>query len=239
MCRTATVCGAARSCARNQVKLAQGARTALAMAVGMAHSDVASLTPTLMARLRDATATVRDREPLGGRVSRLDYRQYLARMYGFHAEIERALMASPLVAVVPDAAMRNHKAALLAHDLIALGVSPRELAQLPRMTLAASFALPEALGWTYVVESVTLSGKQLARHLARQIPAEIEHASAYLGCYGDEAPERWRAFGAALDGCEPAMRDGDRVIAAARQGFLELRAWVRPARKSQSTRIRA
>jgi len=206
----------------------------------MAPPHVASLTPTLMARLRDATAMARDREPLGGRVSRLDYRLYLGRMYGFHAAIEGALMASAQVAaVVPDAAMRNHKAALLAHDLIALGASPRDLAQLPRMTLAVPFALPEALGWAYVVESMTLGGKQLARHLARQIPSEIEHASAYLGCYGDEAPERWRAFGAALDGCEPALRDGDRVIASAREGFLELRAWVRPARKPQSTRIRA
>jgi heme oxygenase (biliverdin-IX-beta and delta-forming) len=196
--------------------------------------------PTLMARLRDATAMARDREPLGGRVSRLDYQLHLGRMYGFHAAIEGALMASAQVAaVVPDAAMRNHKAALLAHDVIALGASPRDLAQLPRMTLAVPFALPEALGWTYVVESMTLGGKQLARHLARQIPSEIEHASAYLGCYGDEAPERWRAFGAALDGCEPALRDGDRVIAAARDGFLELRAWVRPVRKAQSTRIRA
>jgi len=206
----------------------------------MAHPHVASLTPTLMARLRDATAMARDREPLGGRVSRLEYRLYLVRMYGFHAAIERALMASPqLAAVVPDAAMRNHKTALLAHDLIALGTSPRELAQLPRMTLAASFALPEALGWMYVVEAMTLGGKHLARHLARQVPAEIAHASAYLGCYGDEAPERWRAFGAALDACEEAMRDGDRVIAAARDGFLEVRAWVRPARKPQSTQIRA
>jgi len=206
----------------------------------MPHPHGASLTPTLMVRLRDATATVRDREPLGGRASRLEYRLYLVRMYGFHAPIERALMASPqLAAVVPDAAMRNHKAGLLAHDLLALGASPRELAQLPRMTLASSFALPEALGWTYVVERMTLGGKQLARHLARQIPVEIEHASAYLGCYGDAALERWRELGAVLDGCEPAMNDGDRVIAAARRGFLELRAWARPARQPQSTRIRA
>ena len=240
MCRTVTVCAVARSCRRNQVKQSRHARTSLAWPSGMAHPHGASLTPTLMVRLRDATATVRDREPLGGRVSRLDYQRYLVQMYGFHAAIERALMSSPqLAAVVPDAAMRNHKAGLLAHDLLALGASPRELAQLPRMTLAPSFALPEALGWTYVVESMTLEGKQLARHLARQIPVEIEHASAYLGCYGDAAPERWRAFGAVLDGCEPARRDGDRVIAAARRGFLELRAWVRPARKPQSTRIRA
>lgn len=192
-----------------------------------------------MFRLRDATAMVRDRELLSGRISWLDYRLYLLRMYGFHAAIEGVLKSSQIATVIPDAGMRNHKAALLAHDLIALHVEPRELAQLPRMTFAASLALPEALGWTYVVESVTLGGKQLARHLARQIPGEIESASAYLGCYGDEAPERWRELGVALDGCEQIGCDGDRVIAAAREGFLQLRAWVRPALQPQSARIHA
>jgi heme oxygenase len=206
----------------------------------MAHPSLASHTSTLMAQLCDATATVRDREALGGRVSWLDYRLYLLRLYGFHVVVERALMSSPrLVTVVPDAALRNHKAALLAHDLVALGVARADLAQLPRMTFAASLALPEALGWTYVVESLTLGGQPLARQLARQLPAEIEGASAYLVCYGDEAPERWRELGVALDACAQAERDGDRVIAAAHDGFLQLRAWVRPALQPRSNQIRA
>ena len=207
----------------------------------MAHPSVASLLPGLMAQLRDATSAVREeRELLAGRVSWLDYRMYLVRMYGFHAAVERALMASPqLATVVVDAGLRNHKAALLAADLIALGVQRRDLAEVPRMTFAGALALPEALGWTYVVESATLGGKQLARHLARQLPAEIQSGSAYLACYGDEAPERWRQLGVALDGFANADRDGDRVIAAARDGFLQLRAWVRPALQPRSTRLHA
>jgi len=193
---------------------------------------------TLMAQLRDATATVR--EPLGGRVAWLDYRPYLLRMYGFHTALEPALMASrQLATIVADAALRNHKAALLAHDLVVLGVAPRELGQLPRMTCPASFALPEALGWTYVVESLTLGGKQLAHQLARQIPADIRRASAYLRCYGEEAPERWQALGVALDGCAQADAEADRVIAAAHDGFHQLRAWVRPALQPRSIRIHA
>jgi heme oxygenase len=197
--------------------------------------------PGLVAQLRDATAMVReDREALAGRVSWLDYRMYLVRMYGFHATTERALMASPqLATVVADAGLRNHKTALLAADLVALGVQRRDLADVPRMPFAGALALPEALGWTYVVESATLSGKQLARHLARQLPGEIQCASAYLGCYGDEAPERWRQLGIALDGFVAATRDGDRVIAAAHDGFLRLRAWVRPALQPRSSRIHA
>jgi heme oxygenase len=205
------------------------------LALTMAHPSVAIRMSSLMAQLRDATGAVRDdRELLAGRVSWLDYRMYLVRMYGFYSAVERALMASPrLVAVVADAALRNHKAALLAADLVALGVHRRDLAEVPRMAFAGAFALPEALGWTYVIESATLRGKQLARHLGRQLP-EVQNASAYLACYGDDAPERWRQLGVALDSFEHAERDADRVIAAARDGFLQLRAWVRPVLQPRS-----
>lgn len=207
----------------------------------MPHPIVATRTTTLTARLREATAGVRDdREILAGRVSWLDYRLYLVRMYGFYAGIERTLAGSrQLAAVVADAPLRNHKAALVAHDLVALGVDRGELAQFPRMAFAASLALPEALGWTYVVESATLAGRQLVRHLARQLPEEIQVASAYLRCYGDVAAERWRELGVALDASEDAERDGDRVIEAARDGFLRFHAWVRPAVQPRPSRIHA
>ena len=205
----------------------------------MLASTVALHLPSLMGRVRDATATLRDdRELLGGRVSWMNYRLFLFRMYGFYATVERALAASrPLAAVVPDAGLRNHKASLLAADLVALGVERRDIVQLPRMTFAGALPLPEALGWTYVLESLTVGGKQLARRLARQLPHEIQTASAYLGCYGDEATERWRQIGDALDGFAHADRDGDRVVEAARDGFGRLRGWL--ASSVQPTRIHA
>jgi heme oxygenase (biliverdin-IX-beta and delta-forming) len=207
----------------------------------MLQHQVATRAPSLMARLRDATAVVReDRELLAGRVSWLDYRLFLIRMYGFHAAIERALGASrQLASVVADAPLRNHKAALLAADLVALGVERRDLLQLPRMVLEEPLELPEALGWTYVVESAMLRGKQLVRHLARQLPTEIQTASAYLRCYGEEVPERWRQLGVALDELELDARDSDRVIDTARGGFLQMHAWVRPVQQPRTTRIHA
>jgi heme oxygenase len=233
----------------------------------MLHEAI-SRTPALMARLNAATAVLRDdRELLPGRVTWLDYRLYLVRMYGFHASVERALVAyRPLHGIVPDAALRNHKAALLAHDLVALGVDRRDLVQLPRMPLTARMALPEALGWTYVVECATVRGKLLARRLARHLPAEIQRASAYLGCYGDEATTRWRELGDALDGfalgrvaaqatitagsrpAEPEILAGElacaeraceRVIDAARDGLHQLRGWLGPVLQPQPTQRHA
>jgi heme oxygenase len=241
MCEPDTVCASARSLARKLVKAAQRARTALARFAVMLQATVATRTPSLMGRLRDATAGVRDhRELLTGRVTWLDYRMYLFKMYGFYAAVERALTASrQLATVVPDAGLRNHKAALLAADLVALGVERRDLLRLPRMAFAGQLALPEAVGWTYVLESLTVGGKPLARRLARQLPREIQTASAYLGCYGDEAAERWREVGDALDGWAQTDRDIDRVVEAARDGFGQLRSWVSPAVQPRSTRIHA
>jgi heme oxygenase len=210
---------------------------------------------SLMARLNAATASIReDRELLVGRVSWLDYRLYLVRMYGFHAPVEQVLTAHrALSAVIPDAGLRNHKTALLAHDLVALGADRRDLLQAPRMILAGSLELPEALGWAYVVESMTLRNKLIAQRLARHLPGEIERASAYLRCYGDEATTRWRELGSALDGFAqgrtPASQRAaqgtghapyaehacERVIDAARDGLLQLRRWLGPVLQPRTT----
>lgn len=207
----------------------------------LANRTPASPFPTLTSRLRDATVTVRDdRELLAGRVTGQEYRTYLLRMYGFLANVERALKSCrPLAGVIADAPLRNHKSALIAHDLVALGVERVELIAAPRMRFPGALALPEALGWTYAVESIALGGKQLQRHLARQLPAEVSRASAYLGCYGNEAPERWRELGEAIDGFEHVVRDGDRVVGAAHDGFAQLRAWIRPALQAHPSKILA
>lgn len=232
-------------------------------------TELVSRTPTLMVRLNAATAALQDHGLFAGRVSWLDYRLYLVRLYGFHATVEAALTAfRPLTTVIADAGLRNHKAALLAHDLVALGVDRRDLAQVPRMRLPAPLALPEALGWTYAVESATLRGKLIARRLARHLPEEIQRASAYLGCYGDEAPNRWRELGEALDAfglgrstagararSQPAPRSAElaalpdelacadracaRVIDAARDALIQLRRWVGPVLQPRTSQRHA
>jgi heme oxygenase len=228
--------------------------------------EVLSRTPTLMARLHAATAPLQDRELFAGRVSWLDYRLTLLRLYGFHAAVEAGLSAfRPLTGVVPDAALRNHKAALLAHDLVALGVERRDLIQVPRMAFAVPRELPEALGWTYVLESATVRGKLHARRLARHLPDEIQRASAYLCCYGDEAANRWRELGDAFDafgvgqipmpgraraartaGFDPlpdelalADRMCARVIDAARDGLIQLRGWLGPVLQPRTSQRHA
>ena len=209
--------------------------------------EVISRGSAFMVRLSTATAALHeDRELFAGRVSWLDYRLYLMRLYGFHAVVEAGLTRfRPLATVVSDANLRNHKTALLAADLVALGLDRRDLPQLPRMGFRVLLALPEALGWTYVVESLTLRSKLLARRLSRQLPDEIGRASAYLGCYGDEATTRWRELGDALDAFAQGCTGGPdelacvRVVDAARDAAIQLRCWVGPVLQSRTNQRRA
>lgn len=188
-----------------------------------------------MVRLRAETTELHrcvesELDLLDGRTSWLDYRLFLFRMYGFHLPVERALAATPrLATVIGDAALRNNKVPLLAHDLVALGVERRDLHQLPQIAVPALDDPSDALGWMYVVEHATLDNKTLLNHLAARLPLEIESASAYLACYGDEVAVRWREFGAALDSFAARGGDCDRVISSASECFCRLHRWLRPA----------
>jgi heme oxygenase (biliverdin-IX-beta and delta-forming) len=193
-------------------------------------------TTGVMTRLCAETGDLQRRIELEGEllhehVSWLDYRLYLFRMYGVHSPVERALGTTRgLSAVVEDAPLRNHKVALLAHDLIALGVDRRHLPELPRMPVPALHDLPEALGWMYVLESWTLGGRRLRKQLARRLATELESASAYLDCYGDEVSARWRELGSAVDRYADRNRCGDQIIAGAADCLQRLERWLRPTR---------
>lgn len=165
---------------------------------------------------------------LGTRTSWLDYRLYLFRMYGFHAAVERGLgLTVGLAGVIPDAGMRNNKLALLAADLVALGVERRDLAQLPRMPIPSLHELRRALGWMFVVEGSTLHGRSVIDHLADVLPLEMETASAYLSCYGTEVEARWVRFGAAVDAYAADRPEiADAILEGATDCLVRLQRWL-------------
>jgi heme oxygenase (biliverdin-IX-beta and delta-forming) len=171
----------------------------------------------------------------------LDYRLYLCRMYGFLAPLEAALGETPgLAGVVFDAGERIQKSSLLARDLLSLGVERSHLGQIPRIAVPPLDELPEALGWMYVAESVTLDGAELARHLEERLPAELDGAAAYLRCYGDDVAERWRDFGAAVDAyveradAGAGVCAGDRIVLAATDCLFRFHRWLAPSSSSIS-----
>src|SRR5262245_27053134 len=84
------------------------------------------------------------------------YTRLLARAYGFEAPLEAALAYTRGLGTLIDLRERA-RAGLLAQDLLALGLSPAQVTDLPQCTELAPFRSAfEALGWMYVAERATL-----------------------------------------------------------------------------------
>lgn len=185
----------------------------------------------VMSRLRNATVDLEgelehalSREPPTSPIER--YRVFLARMYGFHAPLERRLTTRPdLAQVLTDLAQRQ-KAPLLAMDLNALGVSAADLDDLPRCP-----DLPElpdvaaALGCVYVLESA--AGAMDAMRAA--LPASAAVRSSYLAHAGEDADPRWRALIEGIERHAKVRSVGDRVVAGANETLYHLTRWLSPA----------
>ena len=125
------------------------------------------------------------------------YQSHLARLWGFCSVLEPGLDAAALQAALPDLEARR-KTPLLARDLAALGVTPQELAALPRCThLPASPDVSAALGVIYVFEGATLGGQTLLPLVHRRLG--LVQGIAFLSSYGDQVAPMWERFGAALE----------------------------------------
>lgn len=131
-------------------------------------------------------------------VSRTDYLNQLVRTFGFIAPFESACRYTPQLDGIRELA-RATRAGLIAQDLLSLGLDPKQVASVPQCMAITTFrSVPEALGWTYVVERTTLLQANIRRHLLAKQP-ELAHAFAYLSTFDGRLGEHWRVFGRLLD----------------------------------------
>ena len=121
-------------------------------------------------------------------VTAADYRTFLTRVYGFVAPLEAALTGAPGIDEVLDLKARA-KAALVAHDLLTLGMTLDEVRALPQCEIPTFRGPASALGWLYVVERPHLV-------LAAAIFPLLAVRQGYTQAVGDTACERngmtWR-----------------------------------------------
>ncbi len=172
----------------------------------------------------DADADL-DRFVFGSDATRTDYRTYLARIYGFIVPLEQALSHTPGLAQVIDLGARA-KSSLLLHDLLALGVTPEELKELPQCLSIPAFRGPAAaLGWMYVTERPMLQAAVVRSHIEVALGRGISAATAYLSCYAGQAGQRWRELALAMDEVASTSGLADRIVEAAQEGFRALHRW--------------
>jgi len=157
--------------------------------------------------------------------TRARYRHYLARMYGFEAPLGCALVVT--AGLDPAFVVPRVRAGWLAHDLMALGLSPTEAAVLQQRHEVPAFGSgAEALGWLYVLERTMLRHDLLRRRLARALPQEIADAGAYLGCYRTRARNAWAELGSLLDRTACSVAAVATIISAARAGLASQQGWL-------------
>ncbi|HEU0033073.1 MAG TPA: biliverdin-producing heme oxygenase [Kofleriaceae bacterium] len=154
------------------------------------------------------------------------YMLFLMRVYGFEAPLESSLSMTPTLDLLIDLRERQ-KAQYLAQDLLALGLRPSEVAEVPQCLFIPQFrGAAEALGWMYVIERSTLAHSVIRRHLLTRLPREMQKASAYLQGYSGVVGTRWREFGAVLDEVAKVPAIADRIVDAAQEAFRTQRRWI-------------
>jgi heme oxygenase len=174
-----------------------------------------------------------DRISLMDAASEADYARHLARIYGFESGVEHAL--DGVRGLEPRITGPRKKAERLTHDLAALGMSARQVTELPRY-LVTICSPTQALGWMFVVERLTLLSGLIRRHLEARLPDVMPQASAYLSAYGPDTGAKLRALG------EECERHGRRcvtepiaMVAAANAAFRQQRLWFSKLRSRPIT----
>jgi heme oxygenase len=148
-----------------------------------------------------------------------DYRLYLTRIYGFLVPLEASLAMAPGLEEAIDVRLRA-KAALVVHDLMALGMSMSEVNDLPQCQAIPAFRGPAAaLGWMYVIERPLLASAVIRGHLATFLRAEMAYASSYLACYAGQVGTMWRELGEAMDRVAYTQSVADRIVMSAHEAF--------------------
>ena len=185
----------------------------------------------LRARLREATGEAHARmhthpgfaAAASGHISARDYRDLLARLYGFHRGFEAHFDRAPAAMAQAIALPARRRSAALAEDLRALGLQDIEALPLWPAPLALE-SEPQWLGALYVTEGATLGGAAISRALAEARFGAAQRR--FFEGYGAERSPMWRSFLARL---ERHAEDPEAAAAqtAAEAAFSAFEAWMR------------
>lgn len=162
-----------------------------------------------------------------------EYRDFIARIFGFEAAVERAIAR---VGGLDVRLVKQHsRAPLICEDLRAMGVADVELSALPTATNVRIESVPHALGWMFVLERQTLLSGLLLRQIQLVLGDRVASATRYLGAYGSTPGACHRAFGEKL-GRLAQTHSAILMAAGANDAFRAQRQWYqgRPPR-SEST----
>ena len=181
--------------------------------------------------MKRATADIHRRlesrlDLLGPDLSPDRYRRILERFFGFYAPIEAGLARIASTKPALDLPLRA-RTGLIESDLLSLGLSRRELADLPRCADLPRLSCPEEVaGCLYVLEGACLGGRVIAPALRERLGVAQGSGASFFTGDAEATHARWSVF---LDWIEGMVRAGaptGEIVASARATFLAFALWV-------------
>jgi heme oxygenase (biliverdin-IX-beta and delta-forming) len=154
------------------------------------------------------------------------YRRVLEIFYGFYSPVEASLV--PLAAAGPPLAFPlRARSELIEHDLLAMGLSRPELAELPRcVVLPRLSCLEDLAGCLYVLEGACLGGQVIASLLCRRFGVVKGSGASFFVGDAEGTRARWMLVLAWLEGVMGAGARSEEIVAAACATFQTLAQWV-------------
>ena len=154
------------------------------------------------------------------------YRQVLRAFHGWYSPVEPALVRLADAAGPLGFPLRA-RTKLIASDLVALGLSEREVAELPRCTQLPRLACIEDLaGCLYVLEGACLGGQVIVRALRRRLRLGRHDGLSFFTGDAEATSARWILVLQWLASVERTGARSEEIVATAGATFESLARWV-------------
>ena len=197
----------------------------------MAGTESALNETSLRQRLKRETAAVHQHleAQLGLLDPSLDVHRYLRVLetfYGFYVPVE--IDVTRLAAAeVPLGFPLRARAELIERDLLALGLSPADLAALPLCSDRPELSCVEDLaGCLYVLEGACLGGQVLIPLLHRRLGVAKDSGAAFFAGEEERTQARWSTVVVWLDGLPHTGASATKIIRAATATFNAFTRWA-------------
>lgn len=144
------------------------------------------------------------------------YQLYLSKLY----RVVRACEAQvyPLISHLLKDLPRRQKSELIFNDLLATGMSQKNIAGLP-VHYFQEMNIAQAMGAMYVLEGSTLGGRILYKHTNETLGLNQESGASYFWGYGAETGIMWKIFLSALSHTAIEKKCEDEIIRSAAETF--------------------
>lgn len=152
------------------------------------------------------------------------YARFVAMQWAFHREIDALYDDPALTRLLPGLADRR-RLAVIASDLMDLGIPLPSVTSTPRFPAAQPVDIPTAVGWLYVAEGSNL-GAALLRKEAAKLGLSDTHGARHLAPAEDGPAAHWRAFVIALNSIPLTDTETERAAAGAQASFAHVQALV-------------